>query len=226
MDKRNYNGFTLIELMTTLLIAGVILGIGVPAFNQFIATNQMAAGVNDLTSALHLARTEAVKRRANVTICPSANPMADPPACDNGGSFADGWIVFVDCTVPPPGAPGGGGTCGPPNYVVDPFPIDTVLNAHGAVIDTLVVSTFERAGGVNVTPGYVTYSATGFPRDIQALGGVRSITNFQLCDQRGNQDVGGGIAAGRWIRISPTGRPQIYREVAHIQAAQNPLNGC
>ncbi len=223
MDKRNYNGFTLIELLTTLMIAGVVLGIGVPAFTQFIATNQMAAGVNDLTSSLHLARTEAVKRRVNVTICPSANPMANPPACDNGGSFADGWIVFVDCTVLPPAQ---GGTCDQPNYAVDPAPIDTVLSAHGAVIDTLAVSTFNPAGGVNITPGYITYSATGFPRTIAALAPVQPITDIQLCDQRGNMDTGAGIAAGRWIRISPTGRPQIYREVADIQAAQNPLNGC
>jgi type IV fimbrial biogenesis protein FimT len=221
MNKRNHSGFTLIELMTTLLVAGVVLGIGIPAFNQFVATNQMAAGVNDLTSSLHLARTEAVKRRVNVTICPSANPMANPPACDNAGSFADGWIVFVDCTVLPPSQ---GGTCNAPNYAVDNF--DTVLGAHGALIDNLAdnFSSFST-DGEDVTPGYITYSATGFPRPILALG-TAPVTNFELCDQRGNQDVGAGIAAGRWIRISPTGRPQIYREVADIQSGQNPMNGC
>ena len=83
MKKGNHSGFTLIELMTTLLVAGVVLGIGIPVFNEFVATNRMASGVNDLTSSLHLARTEAVKRRVNVTICPSADPIADPPACDN-----------------------------------------------------------------------------------------------------------------------------------------------
>ncbi len=218
MNKRNHSGFTLIELMTTLLIAGVVLGIGVPAFNQFVATNQMAAGVNDLTSSLHLARTEAVKRRSNVTICPSADPMADPPACDNAGSFADGWIVFVDCTVAPPP----NGTCGAPNYTVDNG-IDTVLTANSALIDNLADN---FSANPNVLPGYITYSATGFPRTIPALGAAQPVTDFQLCDQRGNEDVGGGIAAGRWIRISPTGRPQIYREVAEIQGGLNPLNGC
>lgn len=220
MNKRNHNGFTLIELMTTLLVAAVVLGIGIPAFNQFIATNQMASGVNDLISSLHLARTEAVKRRANVTICPSANPMADPPACDNAGSFADGWIVFVDCTVAAPPV----GTCGAPNYTVA---IRTdVLGVHGPMIDSLADNFDTFSTNPNVTPGYVTYSATGFPRAIPALGAVQPITDFQFCDQRGNQDVGAGIAAGRWIRISPTGRPQIYREVADVQSAQNQLGGC
>jgi prepilin-type N-terminal cleavage/methylation domain-containing protein len=40
MKKGNHSGFTLIELMTTLLVAGVVLSIGIPAFNEFVATNQ------------------------------------------------------------------------------------------------------------------------------------------------------------------------------------------
>jgi len=217
MNKRNHSGFTLIELMTTLLVAAVVLGIGIPAFNQFVATNQMAAGVNDLTSALHLARTEAVKRRANVTICPSANPMADPPACDNGGTFSEGWVVFVDCTLAAPPV----GTCGAPNFTVANR-ID-VISTHAAMIDSLANNFSTFSANLNITPAYVTYSATGFPRQI---GGTPPVTDFQLCDDRGNKDVGAGIAAGRWIHISPTGRPQIYREVAAIQGAQNPLGGC
>ena len=224
MNKGNHGGYTLIELMTTLLVAGVVLGIGIPAFNQFVSTNRMASGVNDLTSSLHLARTEAVKRRVNVTMCPSANPMADSPVCDNGGSFADGWIVFIDCTVAAPPD----GTCGEPNYKVANR--TDVLRVHRAFADDLAdnFSNFSNLSNtVNVTPGYITFSATGFPvTTIQALGAVSPVTDFQLCDQRGNQDVGAGIAAGRWIRISPTGRPQIFREVEEIQGAQNPLNGC
>ncbi len=217
MDTKYHSGFTLIELMTTLLVAAVVLGIGLPAFNQFIATNQMASSVNDLTSALHLARTEAVKRRASVTLCASANPEAAAPTCDNGGSIADGWIVFVDCTVAPPPA----GTCGQPNYAVDAN--DVVLATHTALIANLA-NNFST--NPNVDPAYVTFAPTGFPLAIPALGGVQPITDFEFCDQRGNTDVGGNVAAGRWIRISPTGRPQIYRNVDQIQGGQNPLNGC
>jgi type IV fimbrial biogenesis protein FimT len=73
MNCLNPNGFTLIELLMTVLIAAVLLAAGIPAFSQFLATNQMAAAVNDINSVLHLARTEAVKRRANTTLYPSAN---------------------------------------------------------------------------------------------------------------------------------------------------------
>ena len=214
MNVNKHNGFTLIELMVTLLVAAIVLGVGIPAFSQFIATNQMAAAVNDVTSSLHLARTEAVKRRANVTICPSANWDTAAPACTNGAGIEDGWIVFVDCTVQPPPA----NTCGAPNFTVDAF--DTVVSVHGPLPDDIADNFSTNPGN----PQYVTYSATGFPRQIAV--GLPPKTDFQLCDHRGNMDIGGGVAAGRWVRIAPTGRPQIYRDVADVQAGLNPLGGC
>lgn len=216
MKTRKNQGFTLIELMTTMLVAGVVLGIGVPALTQFIDTNQMASAVNDLNSSIHVARTEAVKRRANVTICPSADPSAANPTCNNAGSFADGWIVFVDCTVAPPPI----GTCGAPNYAVDNF--DTVVSINSGMVQEIADNFATNPGA----PSYLSFGPTGFQRTIPALGAVQPKTDFQLCDDRGNEDVGGGISAGRWVRIAQTGRPQIYRNVAEVQSAQNPLGGC
>lgn len=214
MNNSQHKGFTLIELMVTLLVAAIVLGVGIPAFTQFVSTNRMAAAVNDLTTAVHLARTEAVKRRANVTVCPSGNWDSAAPACSNAGTFEDGWIVFVDCTVQPPPA----SSCGAPNYVVDAF--DTVVSVHGPLPDDIADNFSTNPG----TPQYVSYSATGFPRQIAV--GQAPKTDFQLCDHRGNMDVGGGVAAGRWVRITPTGRPQIYRDLADVQSGLNPLGGC
>ncbi|MFW2404755.1 MAG: GspH/FimT family pseudopilin [Gammaproteobacteria bacterium] len=214
MKTRKSNGFTLVELMVTMLVAAIVLGVGIPAFSQFVSTNQMAAAVNDFTTAIHMARTEAVKRRANVTMCPSADWDSAAPTCNNGGTFQNGWIVFVDCTVQPPPA----NTCGAPNYNVDAF--DTVVSVHGPLPDDIVANFTTNPG----TPQYVTYSATGFPRQIAV--GLPPKTDFQLCDHRGNTDIGGGVAAGRWVRIAPTGRPQIYRDVADVQSGLNPLGGC
>jgi len=211
MNRFNTSGFTLIELMVTLMVLGVVLGIGVPAFNDLIANNRMAATTNDLVSQLHVARTEAVKRRANVSICPSD----DEATCTAGTGFEDGWIVFVDCSTsaPPPI-----GTCGAPNLTVDAF--DVLLQSHVTLPDDLV-NNFSDDGGA---PLYVSYAATGFPRNL--AGGAPSNSNFQLCDHRGDHNTGGGIAAGRWIQISPTGRPQIFRDQIYVQGGQNPLGGC
>jgi type IV fimbrial biogenesis protein FimT len=211
MRYRRTKGFTLIELMITLLIAAVVLGVGVPNFQEFIANNRMAAATNDLVSVLHLARGEAVKRRANVTICASADwDNFAVSSCAGGGRLADGWILFVDCSAAAP--------CGPPNIQVDAF--DLVLQGHGPMPEQIAARVTNDAPGAE----FISYGATGFPRN--AAGGGAGINNFQLCDQRGNHDTGGGIAAGRWIQISPTGRPQIYRDQAYVQGAQNPMNGC
>lgn len=53
-----------------------------------------------------------------------------------------------------------------------------------------------------------------------------AVRNIQLCDARGNQDTGSGVAAGRWIAVSPAGRPALIDRVAQLQDASNPLGGC
>ena len=38
--------------------------------------------------------------------------------------------------------------------------------------------------------------------------------------------LAGGIAAGRWLRISPTGHPRLFARRAAVQGPDNPLGGC
>lgn len=75
-------GFTLIELMVTIAILAITLGLAVPSFQEFVARNRLAAATNELVSALALARSEAVKRAARVTIA--------------SADWTGGWQVFVD----------------------------------------------------------------------------------------------------------------------------------
>ncbi len=85
-------GFTLIELMITLLLAAIILALGVPGFQDIVRNNRAATQSNELISALSLARSEAVKRGARVSLCPST----DQATCTGGTNWANGWIVFRD----------------------------------------------------------------------------------------------------------------------------------
>ena len=87
-------GFTLMELMIVLAVAGVILAIGAPNFRDFRMNNALTGAANDYLASLQLARTEAVKRQGIVSVCRSANPAADAAGCD-GDDFS-GWIVFDD----------------------------------------------------------------------------------------------------------------------------------
>lgn len=75
-------GFTLVELMVTIAVLAVMLAIAVPSFQEFTRRNRVVAASNSLVSALALARSEAIKRAARVTVA-SAN-------------WTGGWQVFVD----------------------------------------------------------------------------------------------------------------------------------
>lgn len=87
---RRDRGFTLIELMVTMIVLAVLVGVGVPSFNVVLLNARTATLASDLTSALNLARSEAVTRAARVDVCPSA----DGTSCT--GAWTDGWIVIVN----------------------------------------------------------------------------------------------------------------------------------
>lgn len=91
--RRRAAGFTLVELLVTLVIAGVVLTIAVPATTAFLA-EQSAAGVADeLAGTFRFARTEAIKRSQAVTVCASD----DGETC--GNDWKAGWVVTVGGTV-------------------------------------------------------------------------------------------------------------------------------
>ncbi|QSA96724.1 GspH/FimT family pseudopilin [Methylococcus sp. EFPC2] len=94
-----YSGFTLIELMVTLAVAAIILSLGVPGFQEVIRNNRLTTRANDVVTALNLARSEAIKRGVQVTVCKS-NTTASSPVCATSGSWAQGWLVFVDQNKP------------------------------------------------------------------------------------------------------------------------------
>lgn len=83
-------GFTLLELMTALTVLAVLLAVGVPSFSDIARNNRSAANSNELVSAFAIARSEAIRRGARVTVCPSE----DGEQCTN--SWGAGWIVFSD----------------------------------------------------------------------------------------------------------------------------------
>lgn len=80
-------GFTLIELLVTLAVAAILITVAVPNFQMFVMNSRMASQANDLITSLSVARSEAVKRGANVTLCASS----DGNTCT--GTWAQGWIV-------------------------------------------------------------------------------------------------------------------------------------
>ena len=204
MNNHKSKGFTLLELMVTIVVVSIILGIGVPSFVRTFQTSRMAGATNDLIASIHLARSEAVKRRAPVTLCSSIDPFAAAPTCNLVGNFA-GWIVFVDdADLDGNGQPDG-------NIAIDPG--EVVLKVH---------QPFPQQITTRSNAAYASFSSNGFRRD----GPVGpSVTMMLFCDSRGNVDQGGSGSAARMLMIPVTGRPQIGRVVADIDFAMAQIGG-
>jgi type IV fimbrial biogenesis protein FimT len=90
------HGFSLVELLTVLAVAAVLLGIGVPGMRTLVENQQVTVAANDLFAAISLARSEAIQRSARVDLVPAGD----------GTDWSRGWVVFVDANAnqrPDPG---------------------------------------------------------------------------------------------------------------------------
>ena len=81
-------GFTLVELMVTVAVFAIVAAIAAPAMQSMIAAGRLSGATGELVTALQLARSEAVRRNAAVTICSSANGVN----CSGSGDWSR-WIV-------------------------------------------------------------------------------------------------------------------------------------
>jgi len=83
--KQEARGFTLIELLITISIVAILLGVGLPSFVNFIDNNRVTSQANDLVYSFHMARSEAVKRGSEVRVVSIA-----------GSDWDGGWRVIAD----------------------------------------------------------------------------------------------------------------------------------
>ena len=89
---KTLRGFTIIELMITVAIVGILVAAAAPGYQDWVATTRLNSHTNEFVTALHYARSEAVKRNVAVSVCKTSSG-AD---CVTTGTWAQGWMVFVD----------------------------------------------------------------------------------------------------------------------------------
>ena len=85
------SGFTMIELLITLAIAGLVMGFAIPSMQTFVKNERLTTQINTLVSHLAYARSTAVTQRRQVILCASDNTTS----C-SGTDWAKGWILFID----------------------------------------------------------------------------------------------------------------------------------
>ena len=87
-------GFTLIEVVVVVVLAVIVLALAIPSFSSLIQSSRIAADTSALSSDLNFARSEAVKRRADVALCSST----DGANC-NTDDWGAGWLIYLDANT-------------------------------------------------------------------------------------------------------------------------------
>ena len=81
--QRTHKGFTLIEMMIAIVIVAVLTALAVPSMRGIIARNRVRDAATDIFLVLHEARSEALKRNANITLRPVT-----------GTDWTSGWHIL------------------------------------------------------------------------------------------------------------------------------------
>lgn len=92
--KYRQKGFTLLELMITVVVAIVLMAVAIPSFTNFIQNNRVSGVANELVTALNFARSESVRRSESVELC-VYNGNAAAPGCAAVDDWARGWVARV-----------------------------------------------------------------------------------------------------------------------------------
>ena len=72
MKLRGSKGFTLVELMMTLVVMAILLVVGVPAFRDVVRRHRVTSAGNALLADIAYARSEAILGGAVASICASS----------------------------------------------------------------------------------------------------------------------------------------------------------
>lgn len=134
------NGFTIIELMLTIALIAVVATVAVPSFETFIERNQLATRINQFSNALSVARSEAIKRKQTVVVC----PRGSDDTCQSTPGYESGWIVQVAGTSDV-------------IWVSDPLPPGYTLRGNGSIATQISY----RPSGRPVAFGSVTLCRNG-----------------------------------------------------------------
>jgi type IV fimbrial biogenesis protein FimT len=172
-------GFTMVEILVTVAIAAVVMGLAIPSFTSTISSNRLTSFTNEFVTSLNFARSEAIKRGFKIVV-------------ERTGAvgWEGGWRVYLD----------GDGSNAFNDNGVNPLcepavgaaiPEDCVLRVYNGFTSSYKL----RANGTTL-PDLISYNS---------LGMNNVVGSFILCDDSdGNQTAEDNTA--KLITINRVGR--------------------
>lgn len=148
------SGFTILELMITVAVLAILVGIAVPSFNEMIRQNRLATQTNDLLTATAVARSEAVKRGSRVTLCPA---NADGSDCSGTAQWSAGWLVIAD------DGPNVGRLDPPGEMVLQRWPAATAQGMSVVSAQNLTSISYRGSGSTDLGAAGATFAINNDP---------------------------------------------------------------
>jgi|KBSSwiStaDraftv2_1062776.scaffolds.fasta_scaffold656191_2 type IV fimbrial biogenesis protein FimT len=154
-------GFTLIEALLVIVVIGVLLALAAPSFITFTSGQKVKTASFELYSTFTYARSEALKRRADVTITAA------------GSDWKDGWTITSTTPAPNPSDPPISVTLRNQDplsgVTMTPNPAGTlavIYKANGRVVSGMSVLIQPQSGDLSaVNPNRcVQLGSTGLPK--------------------------------------------------------------
>lgn len=157
--QRDVGGFSLLELMITLLIIALLVSLAMPNFMSRVQDDRLTSQINEFAAALYLTRSEAIKRGVRVTLCKSSDGLT----CTTANGWEQGWLIFEDN-----------------NSDATLNNISELIVKHEALNPNL------RLRGNNLVADYISYTASGHVKTTSDAIMSGSLT---LCDNRTDPQV-------------------------------------
>ncbi len=96
-NSRATGGFSVIELLIVMAVAGILMAIGMPSFVDFTRDVRAGSMMSTLTADIQSARSEAVKRNARILFCARATATSNSCTGAPGANvWMNGWLVCYD----------------------------------------------------------------------------------------------------------------------------------
>lgn len=172
-------GFTMIELMVVVSILATLTALAAPSFTPLIERWRVRQSVEEMTSTLYFARSEAVKRGGGIVIRKIPNSATCTRASTNA-AWGCGWIVFSDTNR------NGAQDVGEPTLQTSPRPSNTdiELPGNGGTINVDRWGAFNglSATAVNLMPANKTISDPSSAAICVSSGGrIRTVAGSGVC---------------------------------------------